>query len=240
MPPHRHSDLNIVRDTLVSRTPGVELRAGGVLATVSSLPLFRRAENGSLEQAVRVRIESAGPVSGAVLSIYAGDRIVDRQTVDLAQGRSAFDLFVPEVHVPAMSVAELALPGRESARAELLVEPQRKWTIHLVHHSHFDYGYTDPQATVMEHQLKYIDAALDLIAETDDWHESAKFRWNIEVTYPLHRWFASRPPALHAELIERIKQGRIEASSRTSSASGTGSRSTPRSNPTCRARPSVC
>ena len=37
----------------------------------------------------------------------------------------------------------LQLPtlGEESIDFTLL--PQRRWSIHLVHHSHFDFGYTD-------------------------------------------------------------------------------------------------
>src|SRR5712691_10646673 len=62
----------------------------------------------------------------------------------------------------------------------------------------------------MDQQFRYLDAALDLIAASDDWPEDATFRWNVEVTYPLRKWLAARPRATHDEFIRRVKESRIE------------------------------
>ncbi len=92
----------------------------------------------------------------------------------------------------------------------LELRPQRRWRVHLVHHSHLDIGYTDPQHLVLDHHLRYLDAVLDLAAATDEWPEPARFRWNVEATWPLQRWLAVRPRAAREELLRRVREGRVE------------------------------
>ena len=87
---------------------------------------------------------------------------------------------------------------RGSGRSdELTLLPQRRWRVHLVHHSHFDLGYTDPQARVLRHHLDYLDSALDLAAGHDG------FRWTVESNLPLERWLAVRPEAAREERQQR-------------------------------------
>ena len=73
-----------------------------------------------------------------------------------------------------------------------------------MHHSHFDLGYTDPQALVLRHHLAYLDSALDLAAADDG------FRWTIESNLPLERWLAARPRAARDELLALVRSGRFE------------------------------
>ena len=80
----------------------------------------------------------------------------------------------------------------------------------LVHHSHLDIGYTDLQPAVLRHHRAYLDSVLDLAAATDGWPDDARFRWNVESNLPLRRWLEERPPARVAELVERVREGRIE------------------------------
>ena len=97
-------------------------------------------------------------------------------------------------------------------RHELALElrPQRHWEVFLCHQSHLDIGYTDPQDRVLAHHLQYLDSVLELAESTDDWPEDARFRWNIEATWPLEAWLAARPRAACEELLARARQGRIE------------------------------
>ncbi|MCO5221963.1 MAG: hypothetical protein M9947_10345 [Thermomicrobiales bacterium] len=124
-------------------------------------------------------------------------------------GSSIAQLFVPEVSNPTRFELTLDANG-ERERAPIVVPPQRKWSIHLVHHSHFDYGYTDQQPRVMDNHLRFLDAAVDLVDATGDWPEEAQFRWNIEVHYPLQKWMAQRPASMRSELIRQVNDGRME------------------------------
>jgi Glycosyl hydrolases family 38 N-terminal domain/Glycosyl hydrolases family 38 C-terminal domain len=210
IPAHRHWDHEETRAQLLELTQGVDLRSGGVAAHVAVVPLFRNAAGGGLEQAVRIRIKAATSTEGVTASVSSGGQTIDRITVTAEPHAVSHHLFVPEVSADQTFTVSLATPGSDADQQDVTVSPQRKWTVHLVHHSHFDYGYTDPQATVMEHQLRYIDAALDLIRQTDDWDDDAKFRWNVEVTYPLTQWLATRPKPARDEFVARVNEGRIE------------------------------
>src|SRR6266487_1120174 len=94
----------------------------------------------------------------------------------------------------------------------LTVTPQRKWTVYVVHHSHLDIGYTDPQGIVLRNHLEYLDSVLDLVAATsgDGWDDDARFRWNVESNLPARRWLEARPVAAQARMAEAARQGRVE------------------------------
>ncbi len=206
----RHWDHEETRAQLLALTEGVDLRSGDVAAHVAVVPLFRNATGGGLEQAIRIRVKAPASTEGVTASVAIGGREIDRVTVTVDKHAASYHLFIPEVGADQVVTVALTAPGNSVDRRDVTVSPQRKWTVHLVHHSHFDYGYTDPQALVMEHQLRYIDAALDLIRQTDDWDDAAKFRWNVEVTYPLAQWLATRSKPARDEFIARVKEGRIE------------------------------
>lgn len=209
IPAHRHWDPEQTRAQLLALNAGVALRSGDVVADVAAVPLFRKTDGG-LRQAVRVRIHAPIETSDVVIAISDGGKELDRATVSAGPLAASHHLLVPEVSRERTFTLSLTAPGNASVEAEVTVGPQRKWSVYLVHHSHFDYGYTDPQAVVMEAQLRYIDAALELIRATDGWSDDAKFRWNVEVTYPLAQWFKTRPKATRDEFVARVKQGRIE------------------------------
>lgn len=194
----------LIRTELIDRAENIVLSTGNGQVRVAAVPLFR-AKDRTLQQAVRV--EASATLAGAIVSIApGGGSEIDRVTI----AGSAFEhLFVPEVTTPTRFTVTVTADG-ESVDAPILIEPQRKWSIHLVHHSHFDYGYTDPQPMVIDTHLRYLDAAIDLVDATSDWPEEAKFRWNIEVTYPLRRWMANRPASIRSELIRQVRDGRME------------------------------
>jgi hypothetical protein len=89
------------------------------------------------------------------------------------------------------------------------IRPQRKWSVFLVHHSHLDIGYTDTQGSVLQHHLQYLDSVLDLASATDDWPENAKFRWNVEATWPLLHWIKNRPERDRSRFFDRVREGRL-------------------------------
>jgi len=204
--PLQHNwDPNSIRIEVLDNAANVELVAGGVRVRAAAVPLFRAVAGGALEQAIR--LESGANPGGATIAIAdANDSEIDRCALGADQ---ITHLFVPEVQGPSRFELILDANG-DSARASIVVEPQRKWSIHLVHHSHFDYGYTDQQPRVIDNHLRFLDAAVDLVDATNDWPDEAKFRWNIEVTYPLRKWMAARPASLRNELIRQVKDGRME------------------------------
>ncbi len=54
-------DLDLLRQGLVDATAGTDLAGDGLSLRVSDLPLFARAADGGLRQAVRVRVRAEHP-----------------------------------------------------------------------------------------------------------------------------------------------------------------------------------
>ena len=202
---HNHWTPSSSQQDLVDRATTVTCQAGTVEMRLACVPLFRTSDQG-LEQAIRVRLDGertglatirARSTSGAIAELVLGPE------------SSTGHLFLPEVQTATGITITITIDGATTTTTIDLL-PQRKFTVHLIHHSHFDYGYTDPQAMVLEHQLRYIDAALDLITATDHFAPADQFRWNVEVTFPLRHWLANRPQALQEEFFTRVREGRIE------------------------------
>ncbi len=96
-----------------------------------------------------------------------------------------------------------------TCRRATYVRPQRKWSVSLVHHTHLDVGYTDRQEVVTANHLQYLDSVLDLVDHTSSWDDDARFRWNIEVSWPLERWFASRGDRDRRRMIDAVNAGHV-------------------------------
>ncbi|CAA9566682.1 MAG: Alpha-mannosidase [uncultured Thermomicrobiales bacterium] len=203
-------DLDRIRAALIGDTAGIDIEVDGLSARVSDVPLFRRTDDGRMVQAVRVWARAETEEEAITWTISSGDGVIDRVIAPAGPSPTSHYLMVPEVEAPETFRLEATRATRSPIQVDITVAPQRKWSIYLIHHSHLDIGYTDPQATVLASQLAYLDAALDLVMATDDWPEESRFRWNVEVTWRLPHWQGSRPASICDAFIERVKQGRIE------------------------------
>jgi hypothetical protein len=185
-----------MRATLrATHTPPV-LTGRGVAVHAQPLPLFKKTADG-LVQGVRVVV--TGDVTQPLTVTLGGE------TAQVRAGEST-DFWVPEVSEPTaypLSVTDLG----ETA---VTVTPQRKWTVYVVHHSHLDIGYTDRQGVVLRNHLEYLDSALELAAQTDDWPDDARFRWSVESALPVRRWLGARAQSAVDRFVQLAKQGRIE------------------------------
>jgi hypothetical protein len=184
-----------MRATLRAAGATTVIDSSQATVTAATLPLFRHGPGG-LEQAVRV--ESSVPVA---VALRLGGSTVDRATVT-----DRADLWLPEVDAPVDATVHVEGHGEGTVR----VGPQRKWTVHVVHHSHLDIGYTDRQGVVLRNHLDYLDSAVELAAETDDWPDDARFRWTVESALPVRHFLAARPADAVDEFVRRVKAGRIE------------------------------
>jgi hypothetical protein len=200
-----------MRDTLRTALHHTLLEARGLVVTGRALPLLRSAPDGTgrLEQVIRLTVTA--PAGASVeLSVTIDGLRFDQTHVELDGGSATADLFVPEVTAPTTARVVVADASGELGDTELVVTPQRHWTVHLVHHSHLDIGYTDRQGTVLRNHSEYLDSALDLAAATDGWPDDARFRWTVESALPLRRWLAGRAEPTRARFVELARAGRIE------------------------------
>jgi hypothetical protein len=189
------------RRELLRGVTGEAATIGDLRVRAGSLPLFRTID-GRLSQCVRVRLET--PAAEATpFAISSGERRLDDATLEA--GARFVDLYVPEVAAPETFAVEIG-----ERRVPVRVEPQRKWRVFVVHHSHLDIGYTDPRAAVLRHHADYLDSVLDFAEASDGWPDASRLRWSIESNLVLQRWLAARPADAHRELFERVRSGRIE------------------------------
>lgn len=205
-----HDSRGVVshRRQLIAGTAGVDLKIGEHLVRFSNVPLFKERDGRSV-QAIRVRVPANTPTRVTARLVNGGE-VVDQVAIEPAARPYSVYLLTPEVKSVETATVELVSGESVVASGEFSIEPQRKWTVHLVHHSHYDIGYTDTQSMVLESQLSFIDAALELCTLTDDWDDDSKFRWNIEVTWPFKQWLKTRPKTAKEALKRRIAEGRIE------------------------------
>ncbi|MEV0145481.1 MULTISPECIES: hypothetical protein [unclassified Nonomuraea] len=184
-------DYDGIRQALRNDTssPVIELR--GLEVRVAVLPLFTH------DGRQAVRVSSTRPLTHVLVG------------ADSATG-SDVTLLVPEVSGPRAFTLESRDDEGLVGSALITVTPQRKWSVFVVHHSHLDIGYTDPQGTVLRHHLEYLDAAVRLAGETASWPDDAKFRWTVESSMPALKWLAARPAEQVGAFAALAREGIIE------------------------------
>lgn len=184
-------DYDGIRQALRDDTSTPVISVRGLEVRVAVLPLFTH------DGRQAVRVTSTEPLT----HVLAG--------VDSATGTDV-TLLVPEVDGPRALTLECRDDAGVVGSARITVTPQRKWHVFVVHHSHLDIGYTDPQGTVLRHHLDYLDAALRLAEETASWPDDARFRWTVESSMPALRWLEARPKEMVDSFAALARAGLIE------------------------------
>ena len=193
------------RAGLLDRAAVVTATIGDTRVRVVPEPL-QTERDGVPVQSVRLLFddEAAATVGAVTLRDDQGDRVVGRSP---APDTTSVRLLVRRVDTPTEVTLALPYTGSETVSFTLL--PQRPWSVHVVHHSHFDFGYTDPQTTVISSQRSYLDSAVELAAATREWPEASRFRWNVEALWAFADWERHRPAAAVEEFVRLVREGSI-------------------------------
>ena len=207
--PEGHRDWNITRESLRIRAIQKEFTVKGEVFYLVVEPLIKKGADGKLLQTIRVR----SAASKDVVSLLGKPVVSSQSGSALTQGgeeapRGSYRVFIPEVTSEQQVV--VSFEKSSDIKLDLSVKPQRHWTIHLVHHTHLDIGYTDPQGRVLAEHLAFLDSCLDLMNRTDSWPDDAKFRWSVEALWSFDEWTKVRSKEKIDEFIRRVKEGRIE------------------------------
>ena len=104
----------------------------------------------------------------------------------------------------------LAAPGICLAEgAPIQPKPVRPWEIHLIHQTHLDIGYTHTQEDVLRRQVGFLYTALDLIKQTADYPEDAKFKWHPEGMWAIDEFLRTATEEKRQEFLDAVRQGSI-------------------------------
>ncbi len=169
-------------------------------------PLLRRTDDGRMLQSVRLMVEGDSEIGDVDVRTSSGTAL---RTEKIPGPAGTTRLLLPAVTSPTHVTVGLA---QLAADQQLTIElrPVREWSVHLVHHSHLDIGYTDPQGTVLGEHVSFLDSCLDLTRATRDWPEPAQFRWAVESLWSFEQWMKARPTERVDEFLERVRDGHIE------------------------------
>ncbi|GAB2466961.1 glycoside hydrolase family 38 C-terminal domain-containing protein [Promicromonospora xylanilytica] len=218
MPSHAYMTPSPVWDASLYRSKILDYAADQVVAVeghrlgLVAEPLLRTDPEHGRQQVVRLQWLDEEAGTAPDLTSLPVDVTIDGSAVGTGRrpvGPSGVRLLVPAVDEPGKLVVALPTLG---VRLEHTLEPQRHWEVHLIHHSHLDIGYTDPQAVVREQHLGYLDDVLRIARETDDRDDDARFRWSEEALYSVTDWLDNRTEQQRAELVRRVQEGRISLS----------------------------
>ncbi|WP_049570666.1 glycoside hydrolase family 38 C-terminal domain-containing protein [Streptomyces sp. SBT349] len=203
-------DNDRIRDSLRDSVVSAEGSLGGVPVRLTVEPLLRRAADGGLLQSLRVGPAGDLPLPGALSVRTSSGTPLGAEELPGPDG--SVRLLVPAVETnERVTVGLRDGGGGDGAEGvEVTLTPQRQWTIHLVHHSHLDIGYTDPQGRVLAEHLSFLDSCLELTGATDSWSEDSRFRWCVESLWSFRQWADARPAEQVAEFVRRVREGRIE------------------------------
>jgi hypothetical protein len=85
-----------------------------------------------------------------------------------------------------------------------------KWReVYLLCYSHNDIGYTDIQPVIEKKQRDNLDEALRLISRTRNYPYEARFKWNMEVMWPLEGYLAQASEPKRREVIQAVREGSL-------------------------------
>ncbi len=171
----------------------------------NSEPALTR-KNGRRSQLVRLEVSHFAPPARAAISAGESEPV----SVEIETGYNAIYLPVPVVSAPADIPVDVRIKGRPPARLSVRLHPVTPRTFTLLPHSHTDIGYSAPQVQVEKAHWKFLEQAIAIARRTDGYPEGARFKWNVEVLWPLESFLRQASPEQREELFDAVRRGWIE------------------------------
>jgi hypothetical protein len=91
-------------------------------------------------------------------------------------------------------------------------QKEKRWTIHILHHSHTDIGYTDRQEKIERYHIQFIKQAIEIseAATNGSRPEWQDFHWICETFWAVEQFLLQEGPEWRERLIAAIRRGTIE------------------------------
>jgi len=124
-------------------------------------------------------------------------------------GANVLQIAVPEAKSPETIAIRFKLNGQLVETDNIQVVPVKRKKIYLLCYSHNDIGYTNLQADVERKQWKNLEEAIQLIHQTVDYPQDARYKWNMETIWALESYLKQASPAQQEEVFADIREGSI-------------------------------
>lgn len=190
----------------------VEASTSSVPSGIEYVPLavYRYRPDGQPGRELRLNCKDA-PLEGKV-SVNLEVAGVKETTIfpPQAGGYTELSILLPPgvaVEKAATVTVTLRHKGKPSTQ-KVTVPPMRHWTVYLYNHSHVDIGYTNTHKNVELLHKNNVREGIKLGAETRNYPDDARYRWNPEVTWPVERLWNNHPEERPA-VLEAIRDGRL-------------------------------
>jgi hypothetical protein len=173
------------------------------------LPLLQKWKEGFLQS---LRISVAGPegpvCSRCLLTVRRGTWSAEYILEEIPDASASRVLLIPEA---ALEIDTLFLVTCAAGRGELSLRmgPVRRWTVHLVLHSHTDLGFTAPVSDVVRLHDANTESAVAYCRETAGWPPGSRFRWTCEVSWQVQNYLRNGSVARSEELMAWVREGSI-------------------------------
>ncbi|MBK7172890.1 MAG: glycoside hydrolase [Bacteroidales bacterium] len=127
----------------------------------------------------------------------------------LKSGLNTFEIFHKVVDTVTRIKVEVIIPGQKARSFDVDLKPLKFREIHLIHHAHYDVGYSHLQEEVIDIHNKNIANALRYIDQTRDLPTEAQYKWNIETTLAIENFLKIASPDQKSKLVQAIRNGKI-------------------------------
>jgi hypothetical protein len=198
----------LLYDWLGLETPsGVQLaepQSRTFVDRIESVPALQEKE-GRLFQPVNVTLRHFGEPQ-VVSVLLEGVEIGQAQ---LKSGNQSIEILAPSVEKDIQATLTIMAGGKTLTNQIMARKPVRKWVVYVLMHSHTDIGYTDLQPNIEKKQAHNVVRALELIRQTKDYPEGARFKWNLEVMWVADQFARIATPEQMSEFNQAIHDGNI-------------------------------
>jgi hypothetical protein len=162
-------------------------------------------ERDHLAQTLRLSLDNLQ--AGRIIEIKTPNRQTIKQALNI--GANIFLLPIAAVEAEKELPVFFKINGKTVSRSIVKVKPVTRREIYLVSHSHNDIGYTDLQHNIERKQWQNIDEALRLIAATRDYPPEARYKWNLEILWPLENYLRNASAQKREEFLAAVREGSI-------------------------------
>ncbi|HUI11106.1 MAG TPA: hypothetical protein VL221_12315 [Bacteroidota bacterium] len=173
-------------------------------AWISPCPALRKGSAGPVRPTT-VEIEHYGPPVACRIAMEGGTGSAGRA----AWGLTPFTAGSRPVAWPVTRRITVRAGSTLLADTVLVLLPVHDLTFYLLPHSHTDIGYSAYQPVVENNHMRYIDSGIAIGRRTASYPPGERFKWNIEVMWPLESYCRSASPGTLARLAAAIDSGWI-------------------------------
>jgi alpha-mannosidase len=168
-----------------------------------------------------LRAEPALTAQGKQLLRLSFDNLQEGRTVEVSAegmdpvkqslnvGANILYVSIPAAELIHEIPVAISINGEMAQRVALWLKPVDRRELYLLSYSHNDIGYTDIQPAIEKKQWRNLEEALRLIQQTKDYPWEARYRWNLEVMWPLEGYLAQASESRRQEVIQAVRDGSI-------------------------------